>query len=140
MDESVKTYHEYSEQEITGLLMGHSVTVAGDALLRLDDGTELEVIPNQGGCACSAGDYDLTALNGVENIITRVDFDTTDTDDYGGKSYKIFVYAGDERINLLSIDGDDGNGYYGTGYEIRVRGVAGDTVAVTAPPSAGGGE
>ena len=119
----MKTYNEDSEQEIIGLLMGHSVTVAGDALLRLDDGTELEIIPNQGGCACSAGDYDLTALNEVDNIITRVDFETAETDDYGGKSYRIFVYTGDERINLLSIDGSDGNGHYGTGYEIRVRSV-----------------
>jgi len=121
----MKTYNEDSEQGITGLLMGHSVTVAGDALLRLDDGTELEIIPNQGGCACSAGDYDLTALNGVDNIITRVDLETAETDGYGGKSYRIFVYAGDERINLLSVDGDDGNGYYGTGYEIRVWSAAG---------------
>jgi hypothetical protein len=115
----VKTFNEGSEQEITALLIGHSVTVAGPALLRLDDGTGLEIIPNEGGCACSSGDYELTALNGVENVITRVDFDTTDTDDFG-KSYKIFVHAGDERINLLSVDGSDGNGYYGTGYEIRV--------------------
>lgn len=119
---NAQTYFtESDEQGITDLLMGHSVTVAGDALLRLDDGTELEIIPNQGGCACSAGDYDLTALNGIENIITRVELVDEDTDQYTERSYKIFVYAGDERVNLISVDGDDGNGYYGTGYEIRVK-------------------
>jgi hypothetical protein len=117
-----KTYFtENDEQDITALLMGHSVTVAGDSGLLLDDGTLLEIIPNQGGCVCSSGDYDLTELNGVENVITRVDFETTNTDDWGGTSYRIFVYAGDARVNLMSVDGSDGNGYYGTGYEIRAK-------------------
>lgn len=35
--------------------------------------------------------------------------------------YKIFVIACEERINILSVAGDDGNGYYGTGYEIYVK-------------------
>jgi hypothetical protein len=118
---ATQTYNEDSEQEITALLMGHSVTVAGDALLRLDDGTELEIIPNEGGCACSAGDYELTALNGIDNIITRVELDVVNPDEDQETSYRIFVYAGDERVNLISVDGSDGNGYYGTGYEIRVK-------------------
>jgi hypothetical protein len=117
------TYSESDTQAITDLLMGRRVTVAGDSALLLDDGTLLEIIPNQGGCACSSGDYDLTALNGIENIITRVEL--TEEPEEGGyegdKSYQIFVYAGDERVNLVKIDGSDGNGYYGTGYEIRVR-------------------
>lgn len=116
-----KSFSEDDEQRITELLMGHSVAVAGPALLRLDDGTELEIIPNQGGCACSAGDYELTELNGIDNIITRVELTDNDPPDEGDRSYKIFVYAGDQRVNLATIDGSDGNGYYGTGYEIRVR-------------------
>jgi hypothetical protein len=118
----MEVYNESDEQEIAGLLMGHSVTVASNSVLRLDDGTELEIIPNQGGCACSAGDYELAGLNGIENIITRVELDDTgEPADEGDRSYRIFVYAGDERVNLVQVDGSDGNGYYGTGYEIRVR-------------------
>jgi hypothetical protein len=102
--------------------MGHSVAVAGESLLRLDNGTELEIIPNEGGCSCGAGDYELNALNGVENLITRVDFEKAQTDEYGEDfSYRIFVYSGDQRVNLISVDGSDGNGYYGTGYEILVK-------------------
>jgi hypothetical protein len=120
---SMTTYSESDAQGIADLLMGHSVTVAGESVLRLDDGTELEVIPHEGGCACSAGDYELKALNGIENIITRVELDNDDADpvDERDRSYRIFVYAGDQKVNLVQIDGDDGNGYYGTGYEIRVR-------------------
>jgi hypothetical protein len=117
-----RTYSEQDEQAISDLLMGHSVTVVGESVLRLDDGTELDIIPNEGGCACLAGDYELTALNGIENIITRVELtEEDDGHDEGDRSYRIFVYAGDERVNLVEIDGSDGNGYYGTGYEIRVR-------------------
>lgn len=114
-------FDQTDEQAITDLLMGHSVTVTGSDRLRLDDGTELEIIPNQGGCVCSAGDYELTALNGIENIITRVELAVENPGEDQDTSYKIFVYAGDERVNLASIDGSDGTGYYGTGYEIRVR-------------------
>lgn len=119
------SYSETDQQAITDLLIGHSVAVVGEDRLRLDNGTVLEIQPNQGGCACSSGDYDLTALNGIENIITRVEFEQVDLDfdkdTYNDQSYRIFVYAGDERINLISVDGSDGNGYYGTGYEIYVR-------------------
>lgn len=119
----VRSYSESDQQAISDLLMGHSVTVVAESVLRLDDGTELEIIPNQGGCGCSAGDYELTGLNGIENIITRVELDATDNpdDDYADQSYRIYVYAGDQKVNLVQVDGSDGNGYYGTGYEIRVR-------------------
>ena len=35
-------------------------------------------------------------------------------------TYRIFVLAEDTRIKLLEVSGDDGNGYYGTGYWIEV--------------------
>ena len=36
-------------------------------------------------------------------------------------SYKIFVYAENKKIKIVQVDGDDGNGYYGTGYSIAVK-------------------
>ena len=36
-------------------------------------------------------------------------------------SYKIFVYAENKKIKIVQVDGDDGNGYYGTGYLISVK-------------------
>ena len=68
-------------------------------------------------------------LNRVDNVITRVEFDYQPTGDerYVGQAepedgfYRIFVLAGDERVNLLSVTGDDGSGYYGTGFELVVR-------------------
>lgn len=123
---------EYHEDAIRELFMGRkvvSVRLHNDGwrntgTLTLDDGRKVEVIPNEGGCSCSAGDYDLTSLERVDNIITRVDFETPPEDKWGERAgaYRIFVLAGHERINMLTVEGDDGNGYYGTGYELRIIG------------------
>ncbi len=91
--------------------------------LTLDDGTQIYVLPNQGGCACSAGDYELTSLATVDNIITSVRLAAEGEKDdwgYGSTSYRIYVVADATEINAVQIDGDDGNGYYGTGYELFV--------------------
>lgn len=93
-------------------------------LATLDDGTKVYFAGHDGGCACSAGCYDLTMLNRVDNIITAVHVDANPGSDYsedymGG--YSIFVLAEHEQL-LASFSGTDGNGYYGTGFYIRVIG------------------
>ena len=68
-------------------------------------------------------------LNSADNAITAVEFDYAphsddddDIDDEAGSGYyRIFVYAENQKINLMQFDGTDGNGYYGTGFEILVR-------------------
>jgi hypothetical protein len=115
--------------EIADLLMGRRIVHVDldKRLLQLDNGTEIEVEPNEGGCACSAGDYELTHLATVENIITDVRVvNDPSGDDYNGPSYQhtgysIFVVADATEINAVQIDGDDGNGYYGTGYRLIVK-------------------
>lgn len=119
-------YTHANHEAVEALLMGRTVTVTGPHTLRLDNGVELELPDTDGGCACSAGCYDLTVLNRVDNVITKVEFvNDPDSDDHWERTepgrYQIFVFAGDERINLATWEGSDGNGYYGTGYEIIVR-------------------
>lgn len=105
--------------------------------LTLSDGTQLKLWGNDGGCSCGAGDYPLETLNRVDNVITNVEIEERpDGDDmvcdvcskdYCREHeqpergfYRVFVYAGDERINLASFEGSDGNGYYGTGWWLSV--------------------
>jgi hypothetical protein len=84
-------------------------------------------VPNTGCGGCSSGNYELTVLNGCDNAITNVELATDDYEDEEDgyyetdTSYKIFVFTEDKRITLAQVDGTDGNGYYGTGYEIYVR-------------------
>lgn len=135
----MQSLSQYDEDAIRELFMGRKVVAVemfehrrqvdgrynlAAGKLTLDDGREVFVAPNEGGCICSAGDYDLTSLERVENIITRVDVETPPEDKWGERqgAYRIFVLAGHERINLMTVEGDDGNGYYGTGYELFVVG------------------
>lgn len=135
-NDGIVTLDQDDTDAITELLMGRRVEKVDGEHLLLDDGTTIKAIGHDGGCACSAGCYDLSVLNGVDNIITRVEFDYAPADDGGGalKSghpddpqdewtgyYRVFVFADNEQINLMQFDGTDGNGYYGTGYEILVR-------------------
>ena len=115
--------NEEDKDAIKELLTGRRVEKVGDDTLRLDNGTVLTLGGHEGGCSCSAGDYDLVELNGVDNVITNVEFEDSPSgdDEDGDGHYRIFVYAGNERINLATFEGSDGNGYYGTGYWIAVK-------------------
>ena len=112
---------ETNEKEVKKLLLGHSITKINGNTLKLDNGVELEFWGNE-GCCCGAGWYDITELNECQNVITNVEFEDECNDKWGVEhSYKIFVYAENKKIKLLQCDGDDGNGYYGTGYRIKVK-------------------
>lgn len=126
-------YDQSDEEEIAQLLIGRRVEKVTENTLLLDDGTILEVQGNEGGCACSAGDYYLTELNGVDNAIMSVEIerrlaDGEEADDWYGEPdevYTIFVYAENEKIKLAQFEGSDGNGYYGTGFQLTVKKVVG---------------
>ena len=119
-------YVPKNEEVVKELLIGHSVKKVNEKTLELDNGVQLEFEGNE-GCCCGAGCYYIEELNDCNNVITNVEFDEEniidDEDDYWNTSYsyKIFVYAENTRIKLLQCDGDDGNGYYGTGYHIKVK-------------------
>lgn len=114
----------YDEKEIADLLIFRKIVKVENDILYLDNGIELEVCANEGCGGCSSGWYLITELNECDNVITDVKFSWDDINDPksdNDRSYKIFVYAEDKKIKILQVDGSDGNGYYGTGYTIRVR-------------------
>lgn len=115
-----ETYSESDHQAIHDLLFGRKVTKVSEYTLVLDNGIKLQIEPNEGCGGCSNGHYWLEELNGFDNAITNVEFLTKDIDGEAACSYQIFVLADGFREKLLQVDGDDGNGYYGTGYEIIV--------------------
>ena len=119
----MKELYYSNEKEITELLMFRKIVKVENDTLFLDNGVELEIIANEGCGGCSAGWYEVTELNGCDNAITNVEFTCDSTDDKYDEdySYKIFVYAEDQKIKILQVDGSDGNGYYGTGYSINVK-------------------
>ena len=117
---SITEFYCNDQDEIRDLLVGHSVRKVTEDQLQLDDGTILELTGNVGCGWCPSGWYELETLNDCPNVITNVEFD------YDDFSYKVFVFADNQRINLFTFEGDDGNGYYGAGYWITVKGVTDD--------------
>lgn len=116
-----RTLNECNEKEIKELLLGHKIVAdeAGDNLI-LDNGVHLQIMPNVGCSGCESGNYYLQHIASVNNAITNVEFVEEYDDDYYYKHYKIFVIADGMTTELLDVYGTDGNGYYGTGYEINV--------------------
>lgn len=119
---------EDDEDKIKKLLLYRKIVKVDGDTLYLDNGTELQIYPNSGCGGCPSGNYELIELNKCDNVITNVELIADDIDEadgdydgYDGISYKIYVFTEDTRIKVLQVDGTDGNGYYGTGYEIAVK-------------------
>ena len=138
-------YDENDVEALRNILVGRSVdsvqmvdeqvtkdwwSESAEGKVILDDGTELLLGGNCGGCSCGAGDYYLTRLNDMPiNGITNVEVVVEDRDGNpysDSHTYRIFVLAQDERFELAAFDGDDGNGYYGTGFWFTVKGINND--------------
>lgn len=85
------------------------------AELTLDNGVVLVAEGNEGCGGCGNGWFYLTALNTCDNAITSVEL-VEEVDEL----YSIYVYAADNRINLLTYEGYD-NGYYGVGYTLHIK-------------------
>lgn len=93
---------------------------SADGFLRLDNDVMVYVLANEGCGGCGAGNSRIQNLGSVDNIITRVQFDNSED---GSKDiYKIFVFAGNEKINLLQVDSEGNDGWdYGTGYDLVIE-------------------
>lgn len=102
----VATHWDFGEDDLSPIGIG---------ILELDDGTLLRMIPNE-GCACGAGRYRLVFLHDrvPDNVITRCEVVTTmkgHPDMDPEITYRLFVFMGNERINVANILGHDGSGF-----------------------------
>lgn len=92
-----------------------------DNVLVLDNGKRLFIDGNWGCSGCGSGNYYVRHLSTCNNAITNVEFNVKadDSDGYY-QSYLIYVIADGVQTTLLDVYGSDGNGWYGTGYSIKV--------------------
>jgi hypothetical protein len=108
--------------KIKKILVGRKIVETKGNRLTLDNGTELFIHPNDGGCSCGAGDYYLENINKFDNVITDAEVKVISLDNYDDeKFYQLFVYSGGISTSVADIHGGDGNGYYGTGFSITVK-------------------
>lgn len=113
------------------LLVGHRIVHAeqyneDEALLTLETGKKFRVRGNEGCGGCSNGYYWVSRIAAVDNVITAVRCDTEPVheseDRYCEEAYvyHVFVITGAGEVEMLTVEGDDGNGYYGSGYYLEL--------------------
>ncbi len=123
--ERIESVGYYQADRIKEILIGRKIVKAEVSTLTLDNGTTLQIIPNDGGCSCGTGDYYLENINKFDNVITNVEVKDirgeAGTWDEDSHTYQLFVYSGGISTSVADIKGYDGNGYYGTGFEIYVK-------------------
>lgn len=116
----------------TRLLRGRYVISIDSSIITLDDGTELHIQGNAGCGGCSSGWYWLEQVykQGSRRARIMSAYVAYDEDDDEAPSvYTIFVMVDGNptQLPLATIRGDDGNGYYGTGFTL--------TATIKTPPT-----
>ncbi len=71
--ERIESVGYYQADRIKEILIGRKIVKAEVSTLTLDNGTTLQIIPNDGGCSCGTGDYYLENINKFDNVITNVE-------------------------------------------------------------------
>ena len=93
------------------------------ALITLDDGTQLLAAGRGGGCSCGQGDFEFTKAFYQGSPSARIMNATVEMEGEPGfdggisaTGFKVFVIVDDEKLPLLEFDGYEGDGYYGRGF------------------------
>ena len=97
------------------------------ALLTLDDGTQLVAMGRGGGCVCGQGDFEFTKAfyqgsptARIMNAMVEMEGADWYDMDISATCFKVFVIVEDEKLPLLEFDGYEGDGYYGRGFWLSV--------------------
>ena len=123
-------------EEYAALLKGRYVTSIDEyGTITLDNGTELDIDGNEGCGGCESSWYWLEETYKRGNSRARimsahVDYD--EDDEAAPSVYTIFVMVdgNPSQLPLATVRGDDGNGYYGTGFTLTARTVNSDDNSV----------
>ena len=113
--------HYDNDAAYADVLVGRKIVGAHWGQLVLDDGTVLQIDPNQGCGGCAAGNYWVDLVATHDNVITNVDLVEGEGSVAGDERYSLFVYTDRVGTEVMTVEGTEGNGYYGSGFEIKVR-------------------
>lgn len=115
--------HNSDDGLYTQLLRGRYVTSIDDGTITLDDGTELYIHGNEGCGGCESGWYWLENVykQGSRRARIMSAYVAYGEDDEDAPSvYTLFVMVDGNptQLPLATVRGNDGNGYYGTGFTL----------------------
>lgn len=131
--------HNSDDGLYTRLLRGRYVTSINDGIITLDDGTELYIHGNEGCGSCESGWYWLeeTFKQGTRKARIMSAYVAYDEDDEDAPSiYTLFVMVDGNptQLPLATVRGDNGNGYYGTGFTLTATIKTRPTPPITVTP------
>ena len=93
------------------------------ALITLDDGTQLLAVGYAGGCVCGQGDFYFTKAfyqgspsARIMNVKVEMEGEPGYDGDISATRFKVFAIVDDEKLPLLEFEGYEGEGYYGRGF------------------------
>lgn len=124
MDTQEITLNQDSDDGLyTRLLRGRYVTSIDNGTITLDDGTELYIHGNEGCGGCESGWYWLENVykQGSRQARIMSAYVAYGEDDEDAPSvYTLFVMVDGNptQLPLATVRGDNGNGYYGTGFTL----------------------
>lgn len=123
----------------TQLLRGRYVTSIDDGTITLDDGTELYIHGNEGCGGCESGWYWLEKVYKQGSPRARIMSAYVAYDEDGEDApsvYTLFVMVDGNptQLPLATVRGDNGNGYYGTGFTLTATVKTRPTPPLTATP------
>lgn len=131
--------HNSDDGLYTQLLRGRYVTSIDDGTITLDDGTELYIHGNEGCGGCESGWYWLENVykQGSRRARIMSAYVAYGEDDEDAPSvYTLFVMVDGNptQLPLATVRGNDGNGYYGTGFTLTATIQKPPTVTATVTP------
>lgn len=111
--------YDVDADALAPLLVGKSIESIDTTqdTVRLTDGTVLAF--DEGGGCCAWFSAQLKESNLTENVITAVrEVDSGNKDeDY---LFTIAVFAVNQEVMSVEVTGDEGSGYYGSSFDLRV--------------------
>lgn len=115
--------HNSDDGLYTQLLRGRYVTSINDGTITLDDGTELYIHGNEGCGGCESGWYWLEKVYKQGSRQARimsayVAYGEDDEDAPSVCTLFVMVDGNPTQLPLATVRGDNGNGYYGTGFTL----------------------
>ena len=107
--------HHDDEASLNEAFVGRKVIEVTDDTFILDDGSRLTVIPNEGCGGCGNGWYDIESIASFDHVITGVQVNVDPREEH----FSLIFYSVGIEGKGLEVTGGD-NGYYGTGFSVRV--------------------
>lgn len=117
-------YENYDSGELYDFLketlIGRRLIHFGESYIKLDNGYEISIYPNDGRGSCPNGRAEISASDAntpMDAAVMNLEYEEIWSDEYPGNvGFKIFILMKNEKISLEGSDASETEPYYGSGF------------------------